>query len=1460
MRTFIGLAAAAMAAASLAAAVPEFEPNAGQADSRYSFLARASGTRVYIADSALEFEPAVRLKWLNTNHSAPLWSTSDPTGNVFRYCNQPSAAICAKSIPTYKKLRRPALYPGIDWVLYGRDGQIEYDLVLAPGADVRQARLRVEGAPATLDAQGRLHAGSILHWQPEAYQIIDGAKVSVKAELRRHEDGDFGFILGNYRRDRELVIDPVIQAVAAIGGAADDEIRGFTSTASSSSYRYGVTRSGDWNRSFTDKRKDVFIQVENGASFTTLFWGGSGDEEIGGADFDPVNPRLTIVGWSSSQDALLMSPDNNMRPYAGGASDGFLLQVEWQNLTYANFLGGPGTDRLNDVRTEGSTYAIAGETDDVSWPNALAERIGAGGKVDAFVGQFDRRTVRMVVTGGSGDDRASRLRRAGSKRWVMVGDTDSPDFPATDGVQAASARDVWVGLLSDELRPSMMRLYGGSGNESAAGVFHVEGAGLYVGGTTTSLDLPGAVGPFRGGESDGFMIQLDAVSGMPLIATYIGGSGADEISTMDGGAGDLRIGGSTASAELNVPGLTTAEKALGGRDGLFVLCDLTTAPVFGLRVGGSEDDRVLSVASSGLGKVRLAGWSESAGWLGKLDEFRTPGGRDGFVVDASFSAFRVTPDAPIYIGRNLQTRITIDVAAEPGNDGMLLVRSSDPSKLLVSTRWDLIGTEQVLLSEIDVPRYEYMRTVVLQALSDEGDVDIILEPRAGAPSPAYPSRRVRVKLTPSGLFVDQAGEIVTRPGSDASLEAYYAAVLPDGKPGPKQTLRGGLTSDVSLVFSNPALAATPKDPPWQDGQGGHRLGLRVLAEGVFTATPVSSHVRLGQPVTIRAASNTPVVFNRSAIELAKDHQTTFAWVGSPGDSLRFTTDDPARLRVGRSATELSESVTLAFDAANQLRTVWIEALDREGVVTVRVDGTLNGKGVDENLQITLLPYKATLNASENRIGPGREIYFTLTTTPQISGAQVASGNRQPAPRIASARLISTSPEVLKIEPYLSRRVAVGVTPGTARVEWEPGVPPELQEARVDVEVVPLVFTAIVPELLVPAGGEVPVSVTTNGSRDLLKTVRLRMATPTPFTIGVFDRGTDVTVDFTSFSYDVTLSAGEARAGETGTVQVSAPGLPPFNIPVRVVAPLFLPTYNQVRARTQGMLQFDLWGDRDGSAVPLPPGARIIKPATVRATSSAPGLCAFPDRTEFSGGVFSFNIPFTCSGAGKTLVALQPGNGASSIQAQYAVEVTVSPTQQPERRLDVPIRVLTGAGVQAPLGVRSQNGIPFRGTLTSTDPDRVRLALSPEARGGASVRMQSSSTVYVQGFATEGVVTLRAESEDGLSSDIAVHLFPATMAVRPDSYSGVYEDRAPNLSIEQALSEPDLPLIAVPFLLEPASRKLIYVQGLQVRGATDPVFLPGTSSDEAVATIVGPGAILQEGAATTPLKLKIHKTG
>src|SRR5204863_5868180 len=81
----------------------------------------------------------------------------------------------AISAPTYRAVRYADVYPSIDLVYYGRRRRLEYDFIVAPGADPNRIGLSIDGAEGVaVDGAGTLvahtAAGDVRQPRPVAYQ------------------------------------------------------------------------------------------------------------------------------------------------------------------------------------------------------------------------------------------------------------------------------------------------------------------------------------------------------------------------------------------------------------------------------------------------------------------------------------------------------------------------------------------------------------------------------------------------------------------------------------------------------------------------------------------------------------------------------------------------------------------------------------------------------------------------------------------------------------------------------------------------------------------------------------------------------------------------------------------------------------------------------------------------------------------------------------------------------------------------------------------------------------------------------------------------------------------------------------------------------------------------------------------------------------------------------------------
>ena len=98
----------------------------------------------------------VGMKLVGANPIAAVEGLNELEGKV-NYLIGNDPAQWRTNIPTFSRVRYNEVYRGIDVVYYGNQRRLEYDFVVAPGADARWIRLNFDGADEmTLEADGSL--------------------------------------------------------------------------------------------------------------------------------------------------------------------------------------------------------------------------------------------------------------------------------------------------------------------------------------------------------------------------------------------------------------------------------------------------------------------------------------------------------------------------------------------------------------------------------------------------------------------------------------------------------------------------------------------------------------------------------------------------------------------------------------------------------------------------------------------------------------------------------------------------------------------------------------------------------------------------------------------------------------------------------------------------------------------------------------------------------------------------------------------------------------------------------------------------------------------------------------------------------------------------------------------------------------------------------------------------------
>jgi hypothetical protein len=514
-----------------------FEPNRGQMDSRVKFSSRGHQSTLWLTnDEAVlaigrasqrvkpdakkagavnenQVAPAVlRMKFVGANSNPTIEGEAKQSGTVNYFIGKPDQ--WRTNIATYARVRYRSLYPGIDLVFYGNNRELEYDLVVAPGADPGRIKLTVTGADEIrIDGQGNLvlstSQGEVVQQKPRIYQRKGPALAAVAGQYVITGKDEVGFRLRNYDRHAAVVIDPVLRYSAILGGRDIDQ--------------------------------GTAIAVDS-------------------------SNRAVVSGIACSPD--FPATDGHTPPNAGSCS-AFVTKFDFtgSHLIFSTFIestsgGGLALDSAGNVYITGQAGSSFPTT-----PGAFQRAFG--GDNDAFVTKLSANGSTLIYStflGGSNSDAGSSIAVDSAGNAYVTGSTGSNDFPTTAGVFQRNCKLFDISSRCDSAfvtklnalgsRALYSTFLGGHGSQGGAGIDVDEAGNAFVTGATTANDFPttaGSAQPVFHGGTDAFVSELSSSGSHLIYSTYLGGGDTDggQAIALDS-VGNAFIAGSTRSTDFPV--------------------------------------------------------------------------------------------------------------------------------------------------------------------------------------------------------------------------------------------------------------------------------------------------------------------------------------------------------------------------------------------------------------------------------------------------------------------------------------------------------------------------------------------------------------------------------------------------------------------------------------------------------------------------------------------------------------------------------------------------------------------------------------------------------------------------------------------------------------------------------------------------------------------------------------------
>jgi Beta-propeller repeat len=798
-----------------------FEANNGQTDARVKFLSRGRGYTLFLTGNeavlalpkARVAPPSLRsgergvlhMKLVGVNVGAAATGAKELPGKSNYFIGK-DPSKWRTNVPNFAQVKYSSVYPGVDLVYYGsQGGRLEYDFVVAPGADPSAIKLEIaaDSGSATRaklrralrispdgDLVARMVGGEIRMHKPVIYQNESAGAQRGGENRRTPREGRFilmasnqvGFALGPYDHAKPLIIDPVLSYSTYLGGINGGLTQpiGIAVDTSGDAYVTGETNASDFPTTSNGFQPtfgnggDAFITKFAPSGSTLIystFLDGSNGSEGAGIAVDTTGAAY-VTGYTGSADFPTLNPIQAALGGPAGTTNAFITKLAPSGaaLVYSTYYGGSAGTRgiAIAVDTSGDAFVTGRTTGTLTTVNAL-QPVFAGGGADAFVAKVNPAGSAFIFAtylGGSGDDYGISIAADGSGNAYVTGWTTSTDFPTVAPFQAANGTLVnqgtcFVAKINASGSALAYSTYLGGNKADLPSGIAVDGSGnAYVAGQTSSANFP-TQNPLQAtnlaapnGGNNGFITKFNPAGSALVYSTYLGGSNTDEIDAIAiDSVGNVYVSGATDSSDF--PSVNPLPQSDGGSFGVAFISEINAAGsalVFSTHFGTNSlgqsssfgEESVAGIAVDATGNIYLTGQTSSTAYptLNPFEPVLTED-LEGFVAKFTASAGAAAPTVTIAV---VPTTISV------GQSANLTWSSTNATSCTASGGWT--GTQATSGTASESPTASGNVTYTLTCAGTGGNVQgsATLTVTAVAPT-------VTISVNPTSITLGQSASL-----------------------------------------------------------------------------------------------------------------------------------------------------------------------------------------------------------------------------------------------------------------------------------------------------------------------------------------------------------------------------------------------------------------------------------------------------------------------------------------------------------------------------------------------------------------------------------------------------------------------------------------------------------------------------------------------------------------------------